>query len=131
MKKIMYEDCNNNSFILQEIFNEIPSFVSEDVKWRISNVELIPIDSGDSINGILNEDRMKVYEFQKKIQDEHIIILSHNELLDVIKNTKTVYEGTFIAQTEETNKIEVFDGDIIELEGRIESYNYCKSKTIY
>ena len=66
---------------------------------------------------------MKVYEFQKKILNEHKIILSHKELLDVMKNTKTVYEGTFIVEADEKNKIEVFDGDIIKLEGNIELYN--------
>ena len=96
------------------------------IKWRVSNVELIPIDKGDSMNEIPNEDEMKVYEFQKKIQNEHIVIISHKELLDIMKNTKTVYEGTFIVETDEKNKIEVFDGDIIRLEGSIELYNYCK-----
>ncbi len=51
MKQIMYEDCNNNVSFLKGLFEKIQRLSDEEINWRISNLEFIPVYKGDFYNG--------------------------------------------------------------------------------
>ncbi len=121
MKKIMYEDCNNNAYFLKGIFSEIQSFVNVELIWNVSDIEIIPIDQGDFVNGSYGADREKVYNFGKKILDEQEVQINNNALLEILNFTKVIYYGLFTT-TIDSNliTIKIFDGDIIEIQGVIE-----------
>lgn len=122
MKQIIYEDCNNNSLFLKKIFSRIQELSNEEINWKISNLEFIPLDKGDFYNGVPSQEMEKVYNFQKKALEEYTINISHSFFIELLGNIKTIYEGTFISVIqEEQMKIKVFDGDIIEIEGDIEN----------
>ena len=61
MKQIMYEDCNNNVSFLKGLFEKIQRLSDEEINWRISNLEFIPV-----YNGFPNQEMDKVYDFQRK-----------------------------------------------------------------
>ena len=50
MKQIMYEDCNNNVSFLKGLFEKIQRLSDEEINWRISNLEFIPVYKGDFYN---------------------------------------------------------------------------------
>lgn len=120
MRKVMYEDCNNNVSFLKDLFSEIQLFSDTELNWSISNLEVIPIDKGDSICGILRPEMELLYNFQKKVLEEHSVIISHNFFMSLLKNIRTIYEGNFISIIKgKSTKVKVFDGDIIEIDGEI------------
>lgn len=121
MRKIIYEDCNNNVAFLKELFIRIQELSDVELSWCISNLDFIPIDRGDFFNGTLDVEMGKIFSFQKKFLDEHTIIMLHNEFIELLKNIKTIYEGDFgVIINGKQSKIKVFDGDIIEIDGDIE-----------
>jgi len=64
----------------------------------------------------------EVYNFGKKIEREHVIVVEHNYLLKILKNIRTVYYAnmkTIIGNN--VFSIKIFDGDIIEIRGNIEN----------
>lgn len=122
MKQVMYEDCNNNVSFLKELFEKIQKLSDEEINWRISNLEFIPIYKGDFYNGVSNQEMEKVYDFQRKALEEYVINISNSIFMELLVNIKTIYEGIFIGNIRgEQKKIKIFDGDIIEIEGFFEN----------
>ena len=118
----MYEDCNNNVSFLKELFEKIQKLSDEEINWRISNLEFIPIYKGDFYNGVSNQEMEKVYDFQRKALEEYVINISNSIFMELLVNIKTIYEGIFIGNIRgEQIKIKIFDGDIIEIEGFFEN----------
>ena len=118
----MYEDCNNNVSFLKGLFEEIQRLSDEEINWRISNLEFIPIYKGDFYNGVPNQEMDKVYDFQRKALEEYVIHMSNSIFMELLVNIKTIYEGVFIGNIRgEQIKIKIFDGDIIEIEGFFEN----------
>ena len=121
MRKIIYEDCNNNATFLKGLFSQIQELSDMQLSWSISNLEFAPIDKGDFINGVPSIEMEELFSFQKRILDEHIIIVAHNFLMQLLENIRTVYYGNFeVVVKDKPLKITVFDGDIIEVDGEIE-----------
>lgn len=122
MKQIIYEDCNNNVSFLKGLFEKIQRLSDEEINWRISNLEFIPIYKGDFYNGVPNQEMEKVYDFQRKAMEEYVINISNSIFMELLVNIKTIYEGIFIGKIRgEQIKIKIFDGDIIEIEGFFEN----------
>lgn len=122
MRKVMYEDCNNNASYLKVVFTEIQSFSNVELNWNISNLDFIPVDKGDYIGGVPSPEMEVLYNFQKKVTEEHEIIVAHNIFVSLLGNIRTIYEGKFTAIIKGgTIKVKVFDGDIIEVDGDIEN----------
>ena len=122
MKKILYKDCNNNAHFLKKIFLQIHALMETEINWNISNLDFIPIDNGDFVNGIPNIEMQKLYNFRKRILDEHRITINNVALMDLLENIRTIYDGNFVAvSNSELIKIKIFDGDIIEIQGTIEN----------
>lgn len=121
MRKIMYEDCNNNATFLKGLFTQMQMLSDSELNWSISNLDFIPIDKGDFIGGVPSTEIEQLYNFKKKILDEHTIIVAHNDFMDLLKNIKTVYDGRFevLIQGKQL-KVKIFDGDIIEIDGEME-----------
>lgn len=118
----MYEDCNNNASYLKNIFTEIQSFSNVELYWNISNLDFIPVDKGDCIGGVPSPEMEMLYNFQKKLTEEHCVIVAHKIFVALLGNIKTIYEGKFTAIIKDgTIKVKVFDGDIIEIDGDIEN----------
>ena len=80
------------------------------------------MDVGDFFNGIMPSEIEEVYNFEKKIEREHVIVVEHNYLIKMLKNIRTVYYAN-METTIENNvfSIKIFDGDIIEIRGNIEN----------
>ena len=117
MRKILYEDCNNNSMFMKELFKKKKKLSELKLSWSISNLEFIPVDKGDLI-GEMEE----LYNFQERILDEHKIVISHNSFMELLENIRTIYEGNFEALIRGNQlNIKVFDGDIIEIDGEMEN----------
>ena len=117
MRKILYEDCNNNSMFMKELFIQVQKLSELKLSWSISNLEFIPVDKGDLI-GEMEE----LYNFQERILDEHKIVISHNSFMELLENVRTIYEGNFEALIRGNQlNIKVFDGDIIEIDGEMEN----------
>ena len=122
MRKIIYEDCNNNSIFLKELLNQVQILSDLELNWSISNLEFIPVDKGDFIGGILSTEMEQLYNFQNRILDEHTIIIAHSDFMDLLKNIKSIYEGKFeVLLRGKQLKIKIFDGDIIEIDGDLEN----------
>ena len=117
----MYEDCNNNAAFLKGLFVQIQALSDSDLSWSISGLDFIPIDKGDLIGGVLSIEMEEIYNFQKRVLDEHTIIITHNAFMDLLGNIRTIYEGKFEALVRGKQfKIKIFDGDIIEIDGKME-----------
>ena len=122
MKQIMYEDCNNNVSFLKGLFEKIQRLSDEEINWRISNLEFIPIYKGDFYKGVPNQEMEKVYDFQRKAIEEYVINISNSIFMELLVNIKTICEGIFIGQIRgEQIKMKIFDGDLIEIEGFFEN----------
>ena len=114
MRKIMYEDCNNNATFLKELFVQMQALSNSELNWRISNLDFTPIDKGDFIDGIPSDEMKEIYYFQKKVIEKQTIIITHNALMKLLENIRIVYEGSFdVSIKGEQLKINIFDGDII------------------
>ena len=66
-----------------------------ELNWSISNLDLIPIDKEDFMWGVPSTEMEQLYNFQKRILDEHKVIATHNDFMDLLKNVKAIYEGRF------------------------------------
>ena len=120
MRKIMYEDCNNNAVFLKKIFEQAQTLSGAELKWKISNIDFIPIDKGDFVGGMPDDETKKLYDFRTRLLNEHVILIGHSAFMQLMKNIKTIYEGKF--ETLIIDKqlvIKVFDGDMIEIDGEI------------
>ena len=125
MKEIMYEDCNNNIQFVKEIFLKIGLMVKNELMWNVSNLDSVSIDSDDysGVGGTVNNSRQRVYLFQQRILNEHTVVIGHKELMDLFDEIRTIYEGVFVVVINgHRNKISIFDGDIISIQGDIEDF---------
>ena len=89
------------------------------------------MDVGDFFNGIMPPEIEEVYNFEKKIEREHVIIVEHNYLIKMLKNIRTVYYAnmkTVIGN--DVFSIKIFDGDMIEIRGNIENNIMLSKKTL-
>lgn len=121
MRKIMYEDCNNNAAFLKGLFVQIQALSDTELSWSVSNLDFIPVDHGDFIGGVPSIEMQKLYNFQKRILEEHRIIINHYEFLDLLENIRSIYEVNLATVSNgEQIKIKILDGDIIEIDGQIE-----------
>lgn len=122
MRKKMYEDCNNNAEFLKGLFHQMQALSDSELNWRISSFDFIPVDKGDFIGGVPDIEMEQLYNFQKRLSDEHTIIIIHNDFMGLLKNVKTIYEGRLeVIIKGKPLKIKIFDGDIIEIDGEMEA----------
>ena len=122
MKQILYDDNNNNASYLINILVQVQQQIETPISWELSEFDFIIVDVGDFFNGIMPPEIEEVYNFEKKIEREHVIVVEHNYLLKILKNIRTVYYAnmkTIIGNNEFS--IKIFDGDIIEIRGNIEN----------
>ena len=122
MKQILYDDNNNNASYLINILVQVQQQVETVISWELSEFDFIIVDIGDFFNGIMPPEIEEVYNFGKKIEREHVIVVEHNYLLKILKNIRTVYYAnmkTIIGNN--VFSIKIFDGDIIEIRGNIEN----------
>ena len=122
MKQILYDDNNNNASYLINILVQVQQQVETVISWELSEFDFIIVDVGDFFNGIMPSEIEEVYNFGKKIEREHVIVVEHNYLLKILKNIRTVYYAnmkTIIGNN--MFSIKIFDGDIIEIRGNIEN----------
>ena len=118
MKRLMYEDCNNNAGFLKSLFIQIRELSDAELSWSISDLDFVPVDNGDFVGGVPDREMKKILDFQKRILDEYTVVIDNNELMGLFKKIRTVYEGRFETLIREKQlKVKVFDGDIIEIEG--------------
>ena len=121
MKQILYENNNNASYLIN-ILLQVQQQVETVISWELSEFDFIIVDVGDFFNGIMPPEIEEVYNFRKKIEREHVIVVEHNYLLKILKNIRTVYYAnmkTIIGNN--VFSIKIFDGDIIEIRGNIEN----------
>ena len=121
MKQILYENNNNASYLIN-ILLQVQQQVETVISWELSEFDFIIVDVGDFFNGIMPPEIEEVYNFGKKIEREHVIVVEHNYLLKILKNIRTVYYAnmkTIIGNN--VFSIKIFDGDIIEIRGNIEN----------
>ena len=122
MKQILYENNNNNASYLINILVQVQQQIETLISWELSEFDFIIVDVGDFFNGIMPSEIEEVYNFGKKIEREHVIVVEHNYLLKILKNIRTVYYAnmkTIIGNN--VFSIKIFDGDIIEIRGNIEN----------
>ena len=122
MKQILYENKNNNASYLINILVQVQQQIETLISWELSEFDFIIVDVGDFFNGIMPSEIEEVYNFGKKIEREHVIVVEHNYLLKILKNIRTVYYAnmkTIIGNN--VFSIKIFDGDIIEIRGNIEN----------
>ena len=91
MKQILYDDKNNNASYLINILVQVQQQVETVISWELSEFDFIIVDVGDFFNGIMPPEIEEVYNFGKKIEREHVIVVEHNYLLKILKNIRTVY----------------------------------------
>ena len=122
MKQILYDDKNNNASYLINILVQVQQQIETLISWELSEFDFIIVDVGDFFNGIMPPEIEEVYNFEKKIEREHVIVVEHNYLLKILKNIRTVYYAN-MKTTIGNNvfSIKIFDGDIIEIRGNIEN----------
>ena len=121
MKQILYENNNNASYLIN-ILLQVQQQVETVISWELSEFDFIIVDIGDFFNGIMPPEIEEVYNFGKKIEREHVIMVEHNYLIKMLKNIRTVYYAnmkTVIGN--DVFSIKIFDGDIIEIRGNIEN----------
>ena len=122
MKQILYEDNNNNAKYLMSILAQVQQQVETVIFWELSCFDFVIVDIGDFFNGIISPEIEEVYNFEEKIEREHVIMVEHNYLIKVLKNIRTVYYANIkTVIRNDIFSIKIFDGDIIEIRGNIEN----------
>lgn len=122
MKQTLYEDNNNNANYLINILVQVQQQVEIIIFWEISCFDFVIVDVGDFFNGIIPPEIEEVYNFGKKIEREHVIVVEHNYLIKMLKNIRTVYYANMKTTIEnDIFSIKIFDGDIMEIRGNIEN----------
>ena len=122
MKQILYEDNNNNAKYLMNILAQVQQQIETVIFWELSCFDFVIVDIGDFFNGIMPPKIEEVYNFRKKIEREHVIIVENNYLIKMLKNIRTVYYAnmkTVIGN--DVFSIKIFDVDMIEIRGNIEN----------
>ena len=122
MKEVLYKDNNNNANYLINILIQVQQQVETVIFWKLLYFDFVIVDVGDFFNGIMPPEIEEVYNFGKKIEREHVIVVEHNYLIKMLKNIRTVYYANMKTTIEnDIFSIKIFDGDIIEIRGNIEN----------
>ncbi len=122
MKEVLYKDNNNNANYLINILIQVQQQVETVIFWKLLYFDFVIVDVGDFFNGIMPPEIEEVYNFEKKIEREHVIVVEHNYLIKMLKNIRTVYYANMKTTIEnDIFSIKIFDGDIIEIRGNIEN----------
>ena len=122
MKEVLYKDNNNNANYLINILIRVQQQVETVIFWKLLYFDFVIVDVGDFFNGIMPPEIEEVYNFGKKIEREHVIVVEHNYLIKMLKNIRTVYYANMKTTIEnDIFSIKIFDGDIIEIRGNIEN----------
>lgn len=119
MKKLFYEDCNNNGNYISKLIKAVQALSIEELVWDVSNLEILSLPQRDYIVTSIDSEIEQVYEFEKKFSKEHNLQVSNKELLKKLEYTKTIYYGNFKTKINHISLepiiIKVFDGDIFEI----------------
>ena len=121
--RIFCDDCNCNIITIMELIKkiEISSNISE---WVITKFEAVPIYTVDysGVGYTLESPSQKLYEFSQRLLDNHEIVLTNLEFMSLLENIRSIYDADISFNVSgHTNKISIFDGDIIEISGFIET----------
>ena len=95
MKRIMYEDCNNNIQYIKSIFCRIALLNKHELVWHVSNLDVAPIESADYSGIGADVDNDRIYLFQQRILNEHIVNVKNKELMNLFDGIRTIYDGMF------------------------------------
>lgn len=121
--RILCEDSNRNISVITGLLRKIESS-AEIREWTITDFQAIPTYSKDwsGVGGAVPDSPgQRLYEFTERIRDEHAVVLSHSEFTALLENAMSVcYADISFVASGQNNKITVFDGDIIELNGPVE-----------
>ena len=85
MKQILYEDNNNNAKYLMSILAQVQQQVETVIFWELSCFDFVIVDIGDFFNWIMPPEIEEVYNFGKKIEREHVIMVEHNYIMLIWK----------------------------------------------
>ena len=96
MKQILYDDKNNNASYLINILVQVQQQVETVISWELSEFDFIIVDVGDFFNGIMPPEIEEVYNFGKKIEREHVIVVEHNYLLKILKNITSLQSSSIL-----------------------------------
>ena len=121
--QIFCDDCNDNIDIIKDLINKIEKSakISE---WEIRKFEAIPIYTGDmsGVGYTWDSPSQRLYEFSQKLQNNHIIVMNNSEFRSLLENIKCIeYADISFTTLNHKNIMTIFDGDIIEISGFIES----------
>lgn len=81
---------STNSLFLKKLFERIQSLSDEDINWKVSNLEFIPIDKGDFYNGVPSREMETIYNFRKKAIEEYTFNIYHSSFMDLLDYIKTI-----------------------------------------
>lgn len=94
MLYLKFSDGNNNSEFLANILDEIIAKFSN-VNWSITKLDIVPKYKGDYDGfGISTFDEL-AYKFEDKVRREKVVITTHETLLNILLDSRTVYQGIF------------------------------------
>lgn len=95
MRLCEFDDSNNNSNYVIELLTNAQKKISDNY-WLVSDLDMVPIFLGDySGTGQIEKENV-AYEFQLKMEKERISILTFNRLIEILKATRTIYNGVFM-----------------------------------
>ena len=104
------------------ILAQVQQQVETVIFWKLSCFDFVIVNIDDFFNGIMPPEIEEVYNFGKKIEREHVIMVEHNYLIKMLKNIRTVYYANIkTVIRNDIFSIKIFDGDIIEIRGNIEN----------
>lgn len=102
MERIRYEDCNNNSKFLIKLITEAQSKLDDNC-WLISDLVLKPKYRGDYSSNSENRTEEVAYNFARRMESEKTCIMTYDELVRILNDTKTVENAVIIAFSREKN----------------------------
>ena len=121
--QLICDDCNDNILTFKELIKKINDVANVN-EWRIEEFEAIPVNSDDwsGIGVVSDSSSQKLYEFNQRLLDNHLVILRHSEFLTFLENIRSIfYTKIYFFVSNQKCVITVLDGDIIEIYGFIET----------
>ena len=122
--QILCDDTNLNIDVIKNLIDKIEENAKID-EWEISNLEAIPIDTGDmsGIGYTWDSPRQKLYEFSQKLQDNHRIVMNNSEFRSLLENIKCIDNADVSFTTlNHKNRMTILEGFIVEISGFVESF---------
>lgn len=96
MELIKCDKPHENAKFIIDLISKAQS-KSEDNYWIISDLDLIPLFHGDYSGIGMGKPEEISLKFREKMEKESIAILSYNELLQILKDTQTIYQAVLIS----------------------------------